>query len=259
MMLPLAGSAVPSTAEELARALDSGLRGCGLISREVTGDERRLAIDLTGAEASRATRLPVGRERIGPGPEIAEFALNAEPLLFEKTPVHLRMQLGGVTTEFSRAADGALVLNVARAAGGAVDAHIFRSDLDAAVHALATEAAAKQGVQVKSTKIEVEAPSPRRLVFSVTVTVKAFVMTTTVKLRGEAHLDADLTARLAHLDVEGEGMIAGMVEGALRPQLAKIGARTFALGALVAGGLRVSDAALAVDDALRLHATLAGA
>ena len=79
MMLPLAGSAVPSTAEELARALDSGLRGCGLISREVTGDERRLAIDLTGAEASRATRLPVGRERIGPGPEIAEFALNAEP------------------------------------------------------------------------------------------------------------------------------------------------------------------------------------
>ena len=73
-MLPLAGSAVPSTAEELARALDSGLRGCGLISREVTGDERRLAIDLTGAEASRATRLPVGRERIGPGPEIAEFA-----------------------------------------------------------------------------------------------------------------------------------------------------------------------------------------
>lgn len=258
-MIPLAGTSIPSTADELAHSLTEGLRACGLAPREVTVSEGRLAIDLTGAEISRTTRLPVGRERIGAGPEIADVALRAEPLLFEKAPVHLRVRLAGVTTEFARAADGIVVLNLAQAASGSVDAHILQANLEAAVNALATEAAAKQGVQVKSTQLEIEAPTPRRLVFRATVTAKAFVMTTTVKLRGEVELDAELNARFANLAVEGEGMIASLVEGALRPRLAEFEARTFALGALVAGGLRVSDAALSVDDALRLHATLAGA
>ena len=78
-------------------------------------------------------------------------------------------------------------------------------------------------------------------------------------MRGRVELDDQLNARCTGLVAEGEGMLGSMVESALRPRLAQFEGRTFALGAFVAGGLRLRDVAVRVDDALRLHATLAGA
>jgi hypothetical protein len=173
--------------------------------------------------------------------------------------VHLRVRLAGATTEFTRDGQGALALALARAAGGEVDLHIFHADLEAGLHAMAAALAKKQGVEVKSTRLDIAAPTSRTLELQVTVTAKAFIMTTTVKIRGKVELDEELNVRFSGLAAEGEGMMGGMVEGALRPRLASFEGRTFALGAFVAGGLRVRDAAVRVDDALRLHATLAGA
>ena len=107
--------------------------------------------------------------------------------------------------------------------------------------------------------LEISAPTPRTLDVRIAVMAKVFIMTTTVKVRGRVELDDQLNARLTGLVAEGEGMVAGMVESALRPRLAEIEKRMWALGTLVAAGLRVRDAAVCVDDALRLHATLAGA
>ena len=264
-MLPLAGSTPPTTADEFARALADGLRAAGLAPRAVEADGgawpevARLVVDLTGAEVTRATRLPVVSERVGAGVKVAEVELRASPGRFEKTPIHLSMRLAGVVADFERTADGALALALASAAGGELTAHISLTDLEAALHALAVALGAKQGVEAKTTRLEIEAPTPRSLVFRAAVTAKVFIMTTTVKVRGRVDLDEQLNARVSGLVAEGEGMMAGMVESALRPRLAKIEAQTFALGAFVTAGLHVSDATVSVDDAMHLHATLGGA
>jgi hypothetical protein len=78
----------------------------------------RLAIDLTGAEATLATPVPVANEQIGAGPRLAAFELDAAPLHFEAIPVHLRVRLASAATEFARAAEGALALALASAASG---------------------------------------------------------------------------------------------------------------------------------------------
>ena len=98
-MLPLQSSALPSSAAELQSALEAGLRQYGLTPRrvEVAGASwpalEKLAIDLTGAEATREVRLPGAVSASGPEITVAELALNAEPLLLEGTP--LILQTGG--------------------------------------------------------------------------------------------------------------------------------------------------------------------
>jgi len=263
-MFPLAGSSPPNQPDELTRALADGLRACGLTSRSVQTDGAwpeltRLAIDLTGAEATLATPVPVANEQIGAGPRLAAFELDAAPLHFEAIPVHLRVRLASAATEFARAAEGALALALASAASGEIDLHIFHADLEAGLHTLVAGLAKKHGADVKSTRLEITAPTARSLALQITATAKAFIVTTTVKVRGRVELDDQLNARCTGLVAEGEGMLGSMVESALRPRLAQFEGRTFALGAFVAGGLRLRDVSVRVDDALRLHATLEGA
>jgi hypothetical protein len=263
-MFPIAGSTPPNHPDELSRALAEGLRAHGLVPQSVQAEGewpelKRVAVDLTGAEATTATRLPVAQERIGAGPKIAVFEMDAAPLSFEAIPVHLRVRLASAATEFARAAEGTLALTFASAASGEIDLHILRGDLEAGLQAIAAALAAKQGVEVKSTKLEITAPTPRTLDLRVAVIAKVFIMTTTVTVRGRVEIDDQLNARFTGLGADGEGITAGMVESAIRPRLAKLEERTFALGTFVAAGLRVREVAVRADDALRLHATLAGA
>ena len=285
-MFPLAGSALPTSAEEFARALSDGLRACGLDLCEVRTDGgswpevERLAISFSNVDAKHsmegflgwrvaagggavadAIRLPVGHEQFVAGPTVEVFELQIAPRLFEKMlgQIHLEAKLCGAVTEFWRAADGALGLTLQSARGGELDAYVFLFDLERVAQRFLANLAEEQGVEVKSSRLEIAAPTPRTLDFRIVVTAKVFIMTATVNVRGSVVLDDQLNARFIGLTAEGEGMMAGMAESVLRPRLAKLEAKTFALGAFVAGGLRVQDVAVSVDDALRLHATLSGA
>lgn len=263
VVLPLAGTSIPADPNALARALGEGLHARGLTAREVqaTGSAwprlDRLTIDLTGAQASRALRLPMVHKPAGKGITIGEFKLHAAPLLVQQVPVDVRSWLSEAAARFSLDDTGALFLTLERAAAGELEVSVAHAALERGLHALAQELAAKQGADVKSTKLELETPTPRALVFRVAVTAKVMIMKATVHLRGRADLDDQLNARLSQLSAQGEGMFSALIESGLRPHLARLENQTFALGGLVAGGLRVNELAISAGETVRLHATLA--
>jgi hypothetical protein len=264
-MLPLASSSAPSDLTELARALDDGLRGRGLIPRKVaaTGGVwprmERLTVDLGGAEASRATRLPTANRTGGPRLQADVVEVVATPVHFEGTPVNVRLHLEDATAEIGQDSEGAFVLTPVQAARGELAMDVSRAALEAGLHTAIAALASQKGADIKSTRLEFDAPTPRRLNFRLSVTAKVFIMTTTVNVHGRIDLDDQLNARISELKAEGEGMMAGMIEGALRPQFARLEQKPIALGALIAAGLRVSDLAVSCDDSLRLRATVVSA
>lgn len=263
-MLPLAGRVLPADHEALADALRAGFAGLGLQPRTVEAnggawpDVAQLAIDLTGAEASRALRPPAGIDKAGGGIVIEEFTFRAKPLFIERTPTEMNARFSGAQAEFVRDGKGAFFLRLLSAASGEVDVTIAHADLEKALQAAAAEAAGKHGAEVKSAQLQLETPTPRTLVFRAAVTAKVFIMKTTVRVRGRADLDDELNARLSGLAAEGEGMLSSIVESGLRPHLAKLENESFALGGLVAGGLRVSDVAISAGTTVRLRASFAG-
>lgn len=262
-MLPLAGASIPADPTTLARALGEGLRARGLNAREIqaTGSSwprlDRLTIDLTGAQASRALRLPTSHEAIGKGITIGAFKLDAAPLLVEQVPVEVRSWLTDAVAEFSKDETGALFLTLDRAGAGELEVKVAHAALEGGLHALARELAGKQGADVKSTKLELETPTPRTLLFRVAVVARMMIMKATIHLRGRAELDDQVNVRLSELHAQGEGLFSALIESGLRPHLARFEKEIFALGELVAGGLRVKELAISAGETIRLHATLA--
>ena len=262
-MLPLSGSTIPADPATIARALGDGLRARGLNAREIqaTGGAwphlDRLTIDLTRAQASRALRWPTVHRPVGKGITIGAFQLDAVPLLLEEVPVEVRSWLRDAVAKFSKDDTGALFLTLDRAASGEIEVKVAHAALERGLHALARELAAKQGADVKSTRLVLETPTSRALIFRVAVVAKMMIMKTTVHLRGRADLDDQLNVRLSQLEAQGEGLFSALIESGLRPRLARLEKQTFALGGLVTGGLRVDQLAVSAGETIRLHATLA--
>ncbi|MEO6567935.1 MAG: hypothetical protein ABIO94_04165 [Opitutaceae bacterium] len=264
-MLPLSGPEQPVDHSSLSEALRSGFQAHGLEPKVVTAVGGRwpkitsLAIDLTGAEASRALRPPRKSEKTGEHLEIETFEFRAHPLSIEKIPVIIDAHFNAAEAEFAQDGKGVRFLQLRSARSGEVDVTITHADLEKALLTVAAEAASKHGAEVKSARLEIETPTPRTLVFRAAVTAKVFIMKTTVRVRGRIDLDDALNAQVSELVAEGEGMLSSIVESGLRPHLAKLEREKLALGSLVAGGLRVSDVAISAGATLRLHATFAGA
>jgi hypothetical protein len=258
-MLPLAGPPLPDSAESLTRALRDGLARHGIAVREVAASGAwpaldSLRLDFTGLALTRAQRLPVAKTAGEGRIEVADFAVIAAPLRFESTPIDLSLRATQAAFAFSQSADGESMLALTDAAHGDLALEVRRDALESLLHDLASDAAGEHGVDVKKTRIEVAARSPRELVFRAEVTAKMFIATATVTLDGEISVDDQLDARLSNLRFGGEGMIANAAGGFIRPSLTKLEGRTFPLMAFSLGSIKLRDLQLCGGDSLRLTA-----
>lgn len=259
-MLPLAGPPLPDSAESLASALREGLARHGTAAREIAvgggawPELETLRIDFTGLALTREQRLPLAESTGERGIAVAEFSLIAAPLQFENAPVDLSLRATQAAFTFSKSASGEPMLALTDAARGELALEIRRDAMETLLHGLATQAAGAHGVDVKKTRVELAARSPRELVFRAEVTAKMFIATATVTLDGELGVNDQLNARLSNLRFGGEGMIASAAGGFIRPALAKLDGRTFSLMALSLGSIRLRDLQLRGGDSLRLTA-----
>jgi hypothetical protein len=97
-MIPLAGPAFPRSNQELGEAVAAGFNRHHLAAREVLVEGgtfpavETLRIDLSGAEATRELRGAARGPATG-GQQViaARLEVLAEPLLFEGTPLRLRL------------------------------------------------------------------------------------------------------------------------------------------------------------------------
>jgi len=262
-MLPLAGDTFPTTYDELIAALQRGFAAGGLTPHAIEAEGgaypqlAKLSIDLTDAQLSRDDRL---NSFSGPGSgtlTIEQFELFGEPLYFEKSPVQARIE--GETVQLRMTGEpqvGSLVLK--SAAAGMVSVKATIEALEGLLQSFAAEAAAKQGVDVKKTKLTLKQEGSRTISFRAEVTAKVFVMSANLALTGRLEIDDAFNARLSSLGLDGDAMVTSLAGSFLRPRLQQLEGREFPLFAFLPAGLKLRDIEVAVAPALHVQARFGG-
>ena len=267
-MLPLAGSVVPSSHLTLAEAINDGLASRDLRPRQVLVEGGTfpeidlLRVDLTGAQISRASNLksaaPTGNSGSEyPQLQVKRIELKADPIHFEKTPLHLQLDATDATLALADNGAGTKLLMLSEAASGRVSVTTHMSDVEKLVHELVADAAAKQGIEIKETRVKTTSLSPRALTFEVELTAKMFIMRAKIVISGKLQVDDDLNAHLSELACGGDGMIANAANALLKPHFQKAQSRAFPLMTLSLGSVKLRDISLSSGSTVHLTATFA--
>ena len=263
-MLPLSAEAIPSTVPELVEALRRGLIEHSLEPRRLDAQGEALSsveilhIDLSGAHLTRDSRSPKTEEAGDSIVEIAHFELLGVPVYFEKAPVEVRLAASGVKAGMGiTEGHGSLVLK--SAVSGTVSVEATREALESFLQAVATEAAKKQGFEVRKTTLAFTQEGPRTVTFRAEVTAKVFVMSATLALTGRLAIDDALNARISNLALDGDGMILKLAGSYAKPHLDRLEGREFSLLAFTPGGLRLRDVELTAGNSLLVRAQFGNA
>ncbi len=233
-------------------ALAAALAPLGLGASAISFDGNfpslaELRVNLTGARFHRRMRLP---DATGSG-ETAFSArcvkADATPAYFETLPFTLSLQTGDAA--FSSAP--ALI----RSGKGTLELSATLADLENTLLSLVRSAAEKQGAEAESVRLSLATEGPRALALRATATAKAMFFTAVLTLAGRIEITDALEARLCALTCSGDGMIANLAAGALRPKLASLEGRSFALRAFIPA---LKELTLDTTNGLRLSAKFGG-
>jgi hypothetical protein len=261
-MFPLKVTTLPSTAADLANALNESLRSVFTLARDPV-EVRDLAYpNLAAIEVSLdGAQLP------GPPPALPSLATEPGPALTVGSfkaggrgvsvgPAALDFALTATGVELFQANDraGQVVLLLHNAAQGSVEASVSKSDLEALIAQLAKSKAEEHGVSIHSVELSLRSQSPRSLEAEVRLRAKKLFLSTSVQITAKVDLDAELNARLSGLDCAGEGAMGGVACGVLKPHLEKLNGRAFPLLSLPLGEVRLRDVRVAVGEKLSVTA-----
>lgn len=185
--------------------------------------------------------------------EIGHFELFGEPVYFEKAAIEARLQADAVkmlTTGEPK--NGSLVLESATA--GSVSVKVEIVALEELLLSFAAEAAKKQGIEIKKTKLTLTQEGPRAVAFRAEVTAKVFIMSATLALTGRLDIDDEFNARLSSLALDGDAMVMNLAGSFLKPRLQQLEGRVIPLFAFLPGGIKLRDIQVSVGSALQVQA-----
>jgi hypothetical protein len=266
-MFPLPTKTFPSSAEVLARLLNESLRSLFLVKTDpatvraaVYPHLNELNVSLDGATlrgnpppplsasgpttpALEVDSLKIDAARLSAGPGILDLSLSARDVILQQAPD----------------STGNIVLVLHRVAEGAISVSTSVSDLETAIAEVAKTEAGKQGVTIDAVQLSLRSKSSRSLAAEVRLRARKSFFSANIRITGQLDLDEQLNARLSGLDCLGDGVIAGVACGILKPHLQKIDGRSFPLMSLPLGEVRLRDVQLAVGDKLSVTAEFGSA
>ena len=257
-MIPIAGSALPESPAALQAAVTEGFLRYAIVPREITveGDNTaslsRISLDLSGANLTRETQIP---QPGSPGAEVTvvkALSLSATPLLLEGIPAVISLR--AADAGFGLTSGDQLFLVPQRAQDGHLEIEVQRTDLEALIQKVASEAAGKQGVEIKETHLEITSRDERSLSFKADVVGKVFMMKAPVTLTGDLAIDDNLDLHISNLAIGGSGMIANLANSFAQPHLKRAQAQPISLAVFRLGSLQLRDVQLAGGQSLRLTA-----
>jgi len=184
-----------------------------------------LRLNLTGARFNRGMSLPEKTANDEPAFFARMVKANATPAYFESLPLTLSLQAEDAV--FSSAP--ALI----RSGKGTLEISATTAELENALLAFVRSAAEKQGAEAESVSIALTAESSRALALRATATAKAMFFTATLTITARVEITDDLDVRLGAPTCAGDGMIANLAAGALRPKLASLEGKTFSMRAFL--------------------------
>jgi hypothetical protein len=261
-MFPLSTANFPPNAADLARALNDSLRALFTVAQEpVTIRDlsyphlAELDLSLDGAELRGRPPGPPSLAT-APAPALTVDSFSAGGRGMSVGPAAIDFSLTATGVELHRASDqaGQIVLVLHTAAAGRVEASASKADLEALIAEVAKVEAGKQGVSVDAVQLSLRSQSPRSLGAEVRLRAKKLFLSASLRITAQLDLDEELNARLSGLDCTGDGAIAAVACGVLKPHLQKLNGREFPLMSLPIGEVRLRDVRLAVGEKLSVTA-----
>jgi hypothetical protein len=266
-MFPLKTNTLPDSAADLARQLNESLRGLFQLANDpVTIQEvsyphlARLEVCLDGAQlAGSPPPVPsVGTER-SPALTVDSFRANGSPVAVGPAKVDFALEAKKLQLHRASDAQGNVVLVLHNAADGRIEVSASPSDIEALIAEVARTEAGKHGVSIDNVQLALRSNSPRSLAAEVRLRAKKLFLSTTLRITGQVDLDQALNAKLSGLDCTGEGAMASLACGVLKPHLEKMNGREFPLMSLPLGEVRLRDVRIVAGDKLSVSAEFGSA
>jgi hypothetical protein len=266
-MFPLNTTTLPSPAAALERLLNDSLRSLFHTKTDPVALRaaayphlEELHISLNGATLrDNPPPPPSVSGATMPALEIDSLKINAAALSAGPAVLDLSLSAQNVILHQAPDSAGRIVLVLHRAADGAIALSTSPSDLEAAIAEVARTEAGKHGVTIDGVQLSLRSKSSRSLAAEVRLRARKLFLSATIRITGQLDLDEQLNARVSGLDCIGEGAIAGIACGVLKPQLQKIDGRSFPLMSLPLGEVRLRDVRIAVADKLSVTAAFGSA
>ncbi|HZE12838.1 MAG TPA: hypothetical protein VE086_03695 [Chthoniobacterales bacterium] len=266
-MFPLKTSIFPATAADLGRHLNDSLRELFALTHDPVEVRDKsyphldsLTACLDGAQLpERPPPMPSSTGEQRPALTIDSLALNASPLVVGPAPVQFKLAAKDVELRRANDRDENILLLVHDASDGHIEISLAISDLEALIAEVARTEAGKHGVNIEGVELSLRSRSPRSLAADVRLRAKKMFFTASLGVTGQLDLDEQLNARISGLDCTGEGAIASVACGVLKPHLQKLDGREFPLMSLPLGEVRLHDVRIALDDKLSVTAEFGSA
>jgi hypothetical protein len=254
-MFLLPRNEIPETPEDLAQAIEEGLRT--FVSRPdkmvvVRGGAASvldsIAADLSGATIDHHHRPPpLDPSEAIPAMVVRRIYVSGEPISILGGDFSFQFEASNVELYQKVQPEGQLLLIMHRAQDGNVRFEISRAAAEGMIMKGASKLAEKQGVVVDSAQLEVTPRGLRALDGKLTVSARKLIFHPVLSLAGTFAVSDDFVATVSNLKCQGEGPIAALACAAITPSFAKIERRPFPLSALPLGEMKLRD--LAIDGA----------
>jgi hypothetical protein len=266
-MFPLKTDTLPDNAADLARQLNDSLRDLfhlrhdPVTIREISYPHlASLTVSLDGAQLQGPPPpVPSIRAERAPALIVDIFSATGSPVAVG--PANVDFALRAETLELNRSSDsdGNVVLVLHRAAHGRIEVSASPSDIEALIEEVARAEAGKHGVAIDNVQLSLRSNSSRSLSAEIRLRAKKLFLSTTLRITAQVDLDDELNARISGLDCIGQGAMASLACGILKPHLEKINGRQFPLMSLPLGEVRLRDVQIVAGDKLAITAEFGSA
>ncbi|MEN3370559.1 MAG: hypothetical protein V7609_2702 [Verrucomicrobiota bacterium] len=266
-MFLLNTKSLPSTAEALESLLNESLRQLFIVTSDpVTIRDasyphlKELNVSLDGAQLrGNPPPIPSPPGKPAPALEVDLLSVKASALSIGPASIDFSLSARAVHLSQSRDSKDEIVLSIEDATDGAVEISASQLGLEALIAEVARTEAGKHGVTIDRVRLELRAKSSRSLAAEVRLRAKKLFLGASIRITGQLDLDEELNARITGLNCAGDGAIATLACGVLKPHLEKIDGREFYLMSLPLGKIRLRAVQLAVGDRLSVTAQFGSA
>jgi hypothetical protein len=261
-MFPLNTANFPSNAADLTRALNDNLRTVFTVPRDPVAIRdlcyphlAALDLSLDGAELKgRPPGPPSLATPPSPGLAVDSFSAGGRGMSVGPAAIDFSLTATGVELYQAKDSAGQIVLLLHTAAAGQVEASTSKADLEALIAEVAKAEAGKHGVSIDAVQLSLRSQSPRSVAAEVRLRAKKLFLSASIRITAQLDLDEELNAHLSGLDCIGDGAIAAVACGVLKPHVQKLNGREFPLMSLPLGEVRLRDVRLAAGEKLSVTA-----
>jgi hypothetical protein len=266
-MFPLKTANLPSNSADLAGLLNKSLRDLFHLTRDPVELREvsyphlaELFVTLDGAQLhGQPPPMPSLAGELVPALTIDSFRVKGLGMSIGPAAVDFALEAQALDLHRAPDADGNVVLVPHSATQGRIEVAASSADIEALIEEVAKAEAGKHGVTIDSVQLSLRSNSPRSLAAEVRLRAKKLFLSASIRITGQVDLDEALNAKISGLDCTGDGALAGIACGVLKPHLQKLNGREFPLMSLPLGEICLRDVRIAAGDKLSVAAEFGAA